>query len=87
MQLKMKNCLPVEVQFANRYKIGDLNVFRTNLGLPTQFVRHRRVEVKRENIFLFQMKHLTAYIDKSVILRVIITKRRWLSPYHCPNMT
>ena len=46
MHQTMQNCLPINVQRVNRWKIEVVNVFFIDLGPPAQFVRHCRMTVK-----------------------------------------
>ena len=45
MHQTMQNCLPINVQRVNRWKIEVVNVFFIDLGPPAQFVRHCRMTV------------------------------------------
>ena len=47
MHQTMQNCLPINVQRVNRWKIEVVNSFFIDLGPPAQFVRHCRMTVKR----------------------------------------
>ena len=52
MHQTMQNCLPINLQRVNRWKIEVVNVFFIDLGPPAQFVRHCRMGV---NIQLAQI--------------------------------
>ena len=47
MHQTMQNCLPINVQRVNRWKIEVVNVFFIDLGPPAQFVRHCRMRVNK----------------------------------------